>query len=160
MPDSTDSYFSNDYETLTLQTSTGDTDYVAGIQGVTIEAEFGVLEDLYTADSVTRDASKQAEFTVPISIEYAFFDPVFVEEWLGGDGNTSTSGVNETSDPQQFQLNGVFRSRDNDKEIDVTVDGIRFPSIPIFDLSQDEYVVWGLEGEGSDISDFTAGQVV
>jgi len=159
MVDNTDAYWANDFETLTLETSSGDTDYVAGIKNVTLEAEYGTLEDLYTADSTIRVDSKQAEFTVPVSIEYAFFDPVFVEEWLGGEGSTSTGGQ-DTSDPQEFTLTGDFRNRDGSKKIEATIEGIRFPSIPLFDGSENEFVVWGLEGEGSNISNFAGSSTV
>jgi hypothetical protein len=56
-PAETDTWFVNDYETLELTPSGGTTDTVAGIRGVTIEAEYQTLEDLYTADSTKRVTS-------------------------------------------------------------------------------------------------------
>ena len=158
MPDGTDSFWLNDFNTLTLETSGGSTDLVAGIRGVTLEAEYQTFERLYTADSTVAVTDKQAQFNVPVSIEYAFFDPTFAEEWLGGDGTSSTSQT-DTSDPQEYKLTGDFRNRDGSKKIEVTVTGITFENIPLFDASMDEYVVWGLEGNGKDVSNFTGGTV-
>jgi len=158
-PAETDNYWLNDFNTLTLQTVSGTTDTVAGIRGVTLEAEFSTFEHLYTADSTKRVNTKQAQANVPISIEFAFFDGTFVEEWLGGDGGTSTS-LSDTSDPELFELTGNFRNDDGTKQIDVTVTDITFENIPLFDASMDEFVVWGLDGEGADISNFEVTEVV
>ena len=153
MPDSSDVYFVNDYETLTLTPSGDSTDVVAGVKNVSIELSWGTFERFFTADSVERAASKQAELAIPVSIEYAFFDGAFVEEWL-------TSGaVTDSSDPPEFDLTGDFRSRDGDKQIEVEVTGINFENIPIFDGSENEFVVWGLEGEGSQLTNFDQGTV-
>lgn len=152
-PSETDNWWLNDFNTLELTTVGGTTDTVAGIRGVTIKAEFGTMEHLYTADSTKRVNAKQAQANVPISIEFAFFDGEFVNEWLGGAGGTDTS-LADTSDPQLFELTGNFRNDDGSQQIDVTVTDIEFENIPIFDASMDEFVVWGLDGNGADITNF------
>jgi len=140
-PAETDNYWLNDFNTLELTTVGGTTDTVAGIRGVTIEAEYQTLEHLYTADSTKRVNSKQAQANVPVSIEFAFFDGEFVKEWLGGEGATGTS-LTDTSDPELFELNGNFRNDDGTKQIDVTVTDITFENIPVFDGSMDEFIIW------------------
>lgn len=152
-------YWINDYEMLELTTVDGNDDVVAGIQEVAIEAEYQTIEELYTADSTERVAVKQAQKTVPISIGYSFFDGDFVEEWLGGDGAKSTEWE-DTSDPQLFELEGDFRSKDGDRQIEVTVTDIYFESIPIFEGSMDEYVEWGLDGQGANITNFEESELV
>jgi len=151
-----ESYWTNDFETITLETQdqTNTATAVAGIRGITIEAEFQTLEHLYTADSVKKDTSKQAQFIAPITIEYALFDGDFQEQWAGGAGSSGTS-IADTSDPQEFKLTADFRSDSNTDQLEVTVENITFSNIPIFDGSQDEYMVWGLEGEGGDITNLS-----
>jgi len=158
-PQETDNYFLNDYETLSLTPTGGSTDTVAGIRGVTLEAEYQTLEHLYTADSTKRVNSKQAQANVPVSVEFAFFDGEFVSEWLGGESGTATS-LSDTTDPAQFDLTGNFRNDDGTKQIDVEITEITFENIPLFDASMDEFVVWGLDGEGADISNFEVTDVV
>lgn len=153
-PTETDNFFVNDYETLELTTVDGTDDTVAGIRGVTIEAEYQTLEHLYTADSTKRPTSKQAQFNAPINIEFAFFDGTFAEEWLGG------TSVEDTTDPTMFELTGDFRNDDGTKQIEITVTDITFENIPLFDGSMDEFVVWGIDGEGADITNFEVTEVV
>jgi len=150
---SSEAYWLNDYDTLTLETQDQGpaATAVAGIKGITIEAEYQTLEHLYTADSVKKETSKQAQFMAPITIEYALFDGDFQEQWAGGAGASATS-ITDTSDPQEFKLTGNFRSESDGRQLDVVVEEITFSNIPVFDGSQDEYVVWGLEGEGGDIT--------
>jgi len=158
-PQETDNYWLNDYETLELTPSGGSTDTVAGINSVALEAEYGTLEELYTADSTKRANVKQAQAGVPVSVEHMFFDGSFVEEWLGGEGSTATS-LSDTSDPALFDLTGNFRNDDGTKQIDVEITDIYFENIPMFDASMDEFVAWGLEGRGADITNFEVTDVV
>jgi len=155
MPDDSDLYFTNDFETLSLTPTGGSTDVIAGIKNVTIEISYGTFERFFTADSTKRAASKQGELAIPVSIEYAFFDENLILEYTDGTGS-----IADTSDPPEFDLSGEFRSRDNDKKISVDVKEINFENLPIFDGSENEFVVWGLEGEGSDLTSFEGGTVV
>lgn len=146
-------YWLDDFATLDLETGGGDSTPVAGIQEVAIEAEYGTLERLYTADSTKVEAQKQAEVSVPVEIGYSKFDPAFVEEWLGGDGSTANS-LSDTSDPQEYELTGEFVSEDGSQQLNITVTGITFESIPLLAASRGEFVQWDLSGTGTDITDF------
>jgi hypothetical protein len=152
-PTETDTWFVNDYEMLELTPAGNTTDVVAGIRGVTLEAEFQTLEEMYTADSTKRVTVKQAQAGVPVSVEFAFFDGSFVEQWLGGESGTATS-LSDTSDPALFELSGDFRNDDGSQKIDVEITDIYFENIPMFDGSMDEFATWGLDGSGADVTNF------
>jgi len=143
-------YWLNDYSTLALKDST-DTDVVAGIQGVSIGVEYGVLERLYTADSIKTQAKKHGEVSVPIEIDYSEWDTAFAQEYMNDTGDA----IDDTSDPPEFTLTGAFDDEGGNNQINVTVEGITFENPPIFDADRDEFVEWGLSGTGDDITDLT-----
>lgn len=145
-------YWLDDYTTLELSTSGGTTDYVAGVQGVTVEPEVS-MEHLYTADSIKKETSKQHEFIANVEINYSIWDPEFVREWLGGEGSASGS-MSDTSDPQEFEFSATFDSTGGDETVEMTVTEITFESIPAFDASRGEFVEWGLTGDAGDITNF------
>lgn len=148
-----EAYWLDDYTTLSLETDTGTTDYVAGIQGVTVTPSVSI-EQLYTADSIKISEQKQHEFSCDVEINYSLWDPEFVKEWLGGDGS-SASSLTDTSDPQKFTFNGSFDSVSGDTSVSMTVEGITFEEPPAFDASRGEFMETGLSGTGEDITDFT-----
>lgn len=149
-------YQLNDYETLDLTEASGDTATpVAGIQGVTAIPSAS-LESLYTGDSSKRADTFQHEFNVQVEINYAFFDGAVVEHWLGGSGSSGGSWT-DTSDPQDFEITGDFRSRDGSNALEFTITGINFPEMPILDISRGEYAQWDLSGEGDDVTNFSVG---
>jgi hypothetical protein len=142
-----------DFSTLDLSTDAGSTETpVAGIQDVTIIPNVSI-ETLYTADSIKVADKMQHEAAVNVEIGYAFFDGAVVEQWLGGSGSTGTS-LTDTSDPQEYSITGTFDSRDDSMQINVTVEGITFEEMPIFDASRGEYAQWDLSGTGTDITNF------
>jgi len=155
MPDDSDLYFTNDFQTLSLTPAGADTNVVGGLKEVTIEISYGTFERFFTADSIKRAASKQAELAIPVSVEFAFFDPAFIQEYTDGTGS-----VADTSDPPEFDFSGEFRSRDNDKKINVGVEKVNFDTIPVFDGSENEFAQWGIDGEGADLTNFEGGTVV
>jgi hypothetical protein len=151
----TDPYWFSDFASLSLQTPSGSTELAAGIKGATIEAEYQTLERLYTADSTKIEAQKQAEALVPIELNYVKFEPDFVKQWLGGSGGDATvTSLTDTSDPQKYVLNGDFDNADGSTQVNITVEGITFPSIPLIDADQDEFIEWGLSGAGEDVTTF------
>lgn len=150
----TDSYWFSDFSVLSLTTSSGTTELAAGVKGATIEAEYQTFERLYTADSTQVEVEKQAEALIPVELDYVKFEPDFVTEWLGGAGSSSATSLTDTSDPQTYTLSGDFDNASGSTQVNITVDNITFPSIPVFDGSQDEFVEWGLSGAGRTISNF------
>lgn len=142
-----------DFSTLDLVTDPGDTaTAVAGIQDVTIVPNVS-METLYTADSTKVADKMQHEYAVQVDVGFAYFDGDVVSEWLGGSGSTGSSWT-DTSDPQEYEITGTFDSRDGSMQLNVTVEGITFEEMPIFDASRGEYAQWDLSGEGTDITNF------
>jgi len=146
-------YHLQDFVTLNLTNGT-DTVAAAGVRGVTITANVE-RDNLFTADSTTRDTGKQREFSVDVEIEYAKFSADVVKEFLGGSGVAST-GWGDNSDPQQFQLTFEVDGTDaaNGETLEVTVGEIEFDEMPIFDGSHDDFAMWDLSGTGYALNNF------
>jgi hypothetical protein len=154
-------YALNDYEAVPLLTddSREEDVTVAGLTNVTIEAEWQTMERLYTADTTVAEADLQAEKNVPVTIEFMKLKGDFHKEWLGGEGTSDTAWADTTS-PQEFKIDGAdFRSKDGVEKAEVTVEGITFGSIPIVELSENEYGAWSIEGQGKDITNFDVSTV-
>lgn len=144
----------DDFNTLDLtETDSDSSTPVAGIQSVTVTPEVSI-EALYTGDSTKRADKFQHEHVAQVEIGYSFFDGVVVEEWLGGAG-TSAGDWADSSDPQNYEISGDFRSRDGSQSLSFTVEGLVFPSMPIFDAARGEYAQWDLQGEADDITGFS-----
>jgi hypothetical protein len=153
---SSEAYWFDD-ATLTLETdeATPTSIPIAGLQDVTIVPSVSI-EQLYTGDSIKIDAQKQHEFQVDVSIGFSKWDPTFAEQWLGGGGGTSANSMTDTSDPQKFQVNTFDPvSVGGGTTINIQVDGVVFPEMPLFDSSRGEYNQWDLEGTGEDIVDYS-----
>jgi len=148
-----EAYHLQDFTTLEMSAN-GTTVPVAGIRGVTLTANVE-KDNLFTADSTTRDTGKQREFTVDVSIEYAKFDAELAKEWLGGDGVSGTAW-GDNSDPQQFELSFNIDATDpaNDDTLEVTVGEIEFDEMPLFDGSYDDFAMWDLSGTGYALTNF------
>jgi len=155
-----DAYWLDDVSdgTFTVETSSGTTDYVAGVQSVAISGEVNI-ERLFTADSITVEEQKQHEMTIDIEVGASLWDFEFVREWLGGEGAASDS-ITDTSDPQTFTLNVSQDSVDGDRTVDITVTGITFESMPVLDASRGEYVEWNPSGTGESITVTTTDNTV
>jgi len=147
-------YHLQDFVTLELSDGT-DTVAAAGVRGVTITANVK-RDNLFTADSTTRDTGKQREFSVDVEIEYAKFKSDIVEEWLGGDGVSATAW-GDNSDPQQYELTFEVDATDaqNGETLEVTVGEIEFDEMPIFDGSHDDFAMWDLSGTGYALTNAT-----
>jgi hypothetical protein len=156
MSASTDAYRIDDYTTLELATDGGvTTTPIAGIMGVTIIPSVSI-DRLYTADSGKIEEQSQYEYAVDVGIEYALWDAEasVVQQWLGGDGASSSSWSDE-SQPQKFQISGTFDSVGGDRTLDTTVTGITFEEMPIIDGEMNEYLSRDLSGTGEDITDLS-----
>lgn len=129
---------------------------VAGLQEVSIIPSVSI-EQLYTGDSIKIEEQKQHEFSVDVTIGFSKWDPAFAEQWLGGDGSTSTTTMTDTSDPQKFAINTFDPvSVGGGTTITIGVEGITFEEMPLFDGSRGEYIQWDLEGTGEDITDYSS----
>ena len=147
-------YILDDYATLDLVEEDSDSATpVAGIQDVTIEASQSI-ETLYTADSAKVSDKFGHEHVVNVEIGYSFFDGEVVAQYLGGDGGTTATSWEDSSDLQHYELTGTFEARDGSQQIEVTITGITFESMPIMDAARGEYAQWDLSGEGIDITNF------
>jgi len=150
-----DAYVLDDYTTLSLQKSGGTTDVVAGITGVTVIPSVSI-EQLYTADSIKIEEQQQFEFSVEVGIDYALWDEdaTFLQEWMGGDGSSSSS-MTDTTDPQKFEFDGEFDSVNGDRTLSVTVSGVTFEEAPVIDTEMGEFVSRDLSGTGEDVTDIS-----
>jgi len=147
-----DAYFS-DEATLSLETDSGTSVPIAGLQDLTVIPSVAV-EQLYTGDSIKIDAQKQHEFEVQVEIGFSKWDLTLAEEWLGGPGTTSTS-MSDTNDPQKYTASGEFTSVDGSLTYQWEVTGITFEEMPILDFSRGEFIQWDLSGTGEDLTDLS-----
>jgi len=142
-----EAYHLRDWQTLTLSGSEEVT--VAAVRGVTITPSVEI-DELWSADQGTVEELKQREFTCDVEIEYARFDSDLAEEWMGGDGTTSTSFA-DNSDPQEFELTFEVDATDAADVLEITVSRIVFEEMPLFDGSHDDWTTWDLSGTGYEL---------
>jgi len=150
-----DPYHLRDFTTLDIKENDSDTVMgVAGITDVTIVPSV-TIDRLMTADSIKAETRKQYDFGVQVDIGYAKFSENvdLVQQWMAGSGGSTSTSMTDTSDPQTFDIDGVFDSVGGDRTLSVTVADITFEEMPVFDGSQDEFVAWDLSGEGEDLTD-------
>lgn len=149
----TSAYWFDDFTTLDLKIQDGTDIPAAGIQGVTIVPSTNI-EHLFTADSIKADTRKQDEFTVDVQIDYSLWDITVLQEWMSGDSSPGTPPISQsdTSDPATFKIDGVFNNADASAALNATVEDITFEEMPVVDGSRGEFVEWGLEGTGEDLT--------
>jgi len=127
---------------------------IAGLRGITITPAWETTE-LYTADSTFRETVKQYEHNVNVEIDYAFFDVAAAQQWLGGQGTTSSTASTDTSDPMLFTVKRADPSADGSVTKNVEVEKVVFPEFPLVDGSQDEFEEYGLSGSGRSVTDLS-----
>lgn len=142
-------YYGNDL-TLAIETGAGTSLPVGALKNVEITPGFE-QDDLYGAESTKRQATKQREFSVSVSVGVAKYDVAMIQEWMGGSGSSST-GVEDTSDPALFQITGSVTPVGGGNDLEGVVDEVRFPEMPIFSASEGEFVTEELEGTGKDLT--------
>jgi hypothetical protein len=139
-----------DEGTITVKEA-DDTDLaIAGFQGLTVEAGFETLEQLYTADSVFVESQKQAQHRVNVEIEYSKWDADAAKYYLGG-GSSATAST-DTSDPAKFNILAVSTSADGSIERTVEVENVTFENFPMVDGSQGEFEAYTLSGTGEKVT--------
>jgi len=142
-----------DEGTITVEDGSGTDLAVAGFQGLTIEAGFETLEQLYTADSVFVESQKQAQHSVSVEIEYSKWAEEAAQYWLGG-GSVATTST-DTSDPALFNILAVSTSADGQVTRTVEVENVTFENFPLVDGSQGEFEVYTLTGTGEKVTDLS-----
>lgn len=138
---------------ITLEDPADDSEIlVAGIREYTVTPGYEHTE-LYTLDSVNREAVKRYEHNVAVEITYANFSMEFAQEWLGGEGATATSSQ-DSSDPMKFNIINVQESADGGFERTTEVTDVVFSEFPLDQVSYGEFEEYDLSGSGR-----TVGQV-
>lgn len=141
--------WSNDL-VLTIEDPADDsTIVVGGIRDVQITPGYEHT-DLYTIDSVNREAVKRYEHDVQVEITYAKFSFEFVQEWLGGPGATATASQ-DSSDPMKFNIETVTETEDGTAERTVQVTDVVFAEFPIQSATYGEFEEYDLSGSGRTI---------
>ncbi len=143
-----------DEGTITVEQDDGTATAVAGFQGLTVEAAYENLQQLYTADSVFIESQKQSNHLVNVTIDFSKWDSDAAEVWLGGgaSGATPASESTDTSDPAKFTVRAVSTAADGSVQRTVEVEGVTFDSFPLIDGTQGEYEQYNLTGIGEKIS--------
>jgi len=138
---------------LTVNDPADDSEILAaGVREYTITPGYEHTQ-LYTLDSVNREAVKRYEHDVAVEITYAKFSLEFAQEWLGGEGATATASQ-DSSDPMKFNLVSVTPSADGGFERTTEVTDVVFPEFPLDQASYGEFEEYSLSGTGR-----TVGQI-
>lgn len=143
-----------DEGTLTLEIDS--TELVAAeARNITIEAEAEHVR-FFGPDSILQQDVKRREAGVPVDIEIAEFDEQIAQYWLGGDGTTSSS-FNDSSHVAQFDLTVEQNMTDHtgetgDESLKAVVTDVDFPSIPLVDGTEGEYLAHNFSGQGVDVT--------
>jgi len=143
-----------DEGTITIEDPDGvETLTVAGFQGLTVEAAYENLMQLYTADSVFIESQKQANHLINVTIDFSKWDSDTAEYWLGGGAAASES--TDTSDPALFNVTAVSTAADGSVERTIEVENVTFDSFPMIDGTQGEYEQYNLTGVGEKITNLS-----
>lgn len=138
---------------ITINDPAADTEIlVAGIREYTVTPGYEHTQ-LYTLDSVNREAVKRYEHDVAVEITYAKFSMEFAQEWLGGEGATATASQ-DSSDPMKFNIVNVTPSEDGGFERTTEVTDVVFSEFPLDQVSYGEFEEYSLSGSGR-----TVGQI-
>lgn len=156
-----DAYHLDNFTTLSLSTSGGSEEFVAGIQSATITPNFEYT-DLYTADSIMREAAMRSNAEVTVDVSYSLFNVELIRANIGSPG-TKSSTIEDSSQVPLFEMKFEIDSEGGDRTLGpVTVEDMRFDDDPpLFDGSQGEWSEWsgtmiGANVTGIDASDNTS----
>lgn len=144
--------FFGDSMTITLETDEDTpTDITVGAAksvAITVTAEH---VELTSADTILREDVAKRDLSVDVTVGFAAFDMSLVEEWLGGGEGNATSPT-DTSDVAQFSLEGEITAAGGGTTHTATVSGVYFPSVPVFDAAEGEWVTKEVDGDGKTIT--------
>lgn len=137
--------------TISIQTMGGTSMTIGGLRGLNIVP--GVeIDDLYTADSIERDDTKQRQLGVLVEATLVKLDVAFAQQWLGGSGSSSTK-MKDTTDPALFQVTGQVTPSGGGTVKKAIVDEVRFPEFPLFaNISYDAWEETQLSGRGKNLT--------
>jgi hypothetical protein len=140
-------------DSMTVTIDTEDTSPVSvpvgSLQQVQIIANAEHVE-LTSADTTKRDDVAKRNFGVDVTVGVAAFDMTIVEEWLGGDGSSSSSYTDDNS-VALFTVAGSVTGSDGTTHT-ATVDGVYFPQMPIIDAQEGQWVRHNVQGDGADVT--------
>lgn len=140
-------------DTMTATVQTEDTTPVqipvGSLKQVTVTVEAEHVE-LTSADTILREDVAKRNLNVSVNAGVAAFDSTIVREWLGGEGAAANSPVDDNS-VAKFQLVGSITSS-NGNTIQATVTGLYFPSLPVMDAQEGQWVQHNYEGDGKTIT--------
>lgn len=122
---------------------------VGSLKQVNIAVEAEHIE-LDSADTILREDVAKRNFSVSVTVGIAAFDPVLIQEWLGGDGTAATSPTDDNS-VATFDIVGTVTSSDGTTTT-ATVDSVYFPNLPVFNAQEGQWIQWDLQGTGKTIT--------
>lgn len=122
---------------------------VGSLKQVTITVDAEHVE-LTSADTILREAVAKRNLSVPVTAGVAAFDPVIIQEWLGGSGTAASSPTDDNT-VAEFQIVGSITS-ESATTITATVTGLYFPSLPVMDAQEGQWIQHNYEGDGKTIS--------
>lgn len=114
---------------------------------ITVEAEH---VELTSADTILREDVAKRNLNVGVVVGVAAFDAQMVREWLGGDGAAAASPADNNS-VAKFDIVGSITSPGG-TTIEATVEDVYFPSLPVMDAQEGNWVQHNLEGDGATVT--------
>lgn len=145
-----ENYFA-DSMTATVETedSTPVSIPVGSLKEVTIMVEAEHVE-LTSADTILREAVAKRDLSISVTAGVAAFDSTIVQEWLGGSGSAAGSPTDDNT-VATFTLTGSITSQ-NGTNIEAVVEGLYFPSLPVMEASEGEWIQHNYEGDARTIT--------
>lgn len=134
----------------------GVTEYTVGIlRNVEITLSWEHVP-LYGMDSIKmQDIAKHSQ-KIEIKVKYAKFDPTLAEDFLQDiihPGTSPDGSIEDTNYVKQLTLKAEIQSFDSTPLIyNVVVTGVYFESLPLMQLTENEWVARDFTGQGMDLT--------
>jgi hypothetical protein len=106
--------------------------------------------ELTSADTILREDVAKRNLNVSVLAGVAAFDSTMVKEWLGGDGSSATSPADDNT-VATFEVAGAITSPGG-TTLTATVEGVYFPSLPVIDATEGQWVTHNLDGDGKTVT--------
>lgn len=147
-----DRFFGDDM-TLSVETDDAVSIPIGSLQNVELIATAEHIE-LDSADTTLREDVRKRNFGVDVTIGFAAFDIVMAQEWLSGDGTTTDGTYADSTEVRLFNITGAVSPADGGDDLDVVVDDVYFPNMPLMSESKGEWTVRNLTGRGRTVTEF------